>query len=101
MTLRELFKSARQWTKRAYARDHKNKKIGRMVDECGPDAVCWCLVGGLRRCYPDPWEQTEARHRLVQAIAVYTGREHSIPEFNDSVKTRFKDIRAVIEKAQV
>ena len=102
MTLRELFKSARQWTKRAYARDHKNKKIGRMVDECGPDAVCWCLLGGLRRCYPDLNEYAEARKRLVMAISLHKGRENiSIPEFNDSVNTRFSDIRAVIEKAQV
>lgn len=101
MTLRELFKSARQWTTGAYARDHKNKKIGLTVEECGPDAVCWCLLGGLRRCYPDPLIRAEARKRLVMAIAIHSGREKSIPEFNDSKNTRFRDIKAVIEKAGV
>lgn len=47
MKVRELFNNKDKWTKGLYARD----KDGFSVDPEGSNAVCFCLVGALRKCY--------------------------------------------------
>ena len=46
----DLFKDKTKWTTDAWARDEAGCSIGNPKD---PEAVCWCLDGGLMKCSPD------------------------------------------------
>ena len=97
----ELFSSSDKWTVHEYARD-LNKKAVQSNDD---SAVCWCLVGGLIKCYGDCGEGTpfqRAQNKIRQAISrLFPGKSENIASFNDHVATSFEDIKKVIEAAQV
>ncbi len=47
MTLQELFADESRWTKGQFAKT----KTGIQTSAFDPNAVCWCLAGGVAKCY--------------------------------------------------
>lgn len=64
MKIHELLSDPAKWTQDANARD----KHGNPVNAESEDAVCWCLIGALYKCYPV--DHRKAWERLVTVIDV-------------------------------
>jgi hypothetical protein len=66
----ELLSDKSKWTKSTFARDSK----GESVQAWGEDAVCWCTLGAIQRCYRQSREglskAREVAGRLEQAASV-------------------------------
>jgi hypothetical protein len=69
MKLKELFATEDRWTKWVMARD----KEGNTVDAVSEDATCWCLFGGIVRCYPDLQEQRSVVEQVSSVLRLRYG----------------------------
>ena len=94
MTLQELFADPQNWTKRSYARDQTKKKCLSHSQE----AVSWCVLGGIRKCYVDPAEHIEVIGRILKLLK---GRYLFITEWNDDPATTIQEVQAVLKEANV
>jgi len=75
------------------------------VSEADPTANCFCLSEGIRRVYPAPYSDGEARRALRQLVIeaihkLFPTREGGIINFNDHRNTTFADIQAVIREVE-
>lgn len=61
MKLKELFADPKRWTQGTSARG----KSGRAVSPASQYAVCFCLLGGVIKCYPNT-EEKEAVERKIE-----------------------------------
>lgn len=73
--VKALLSSPDRWTRGCLARDSE----GEPTNLFGPDAVCWCLVGAIRKVEPDLIKNLFAVRKLK---ALLGGRE--VVDFNDS-----------------
>jgi hypothetical protein len=96
--LQQLFTSPSRWTKKYFGKD----SLGYSTNPDHRDAVRFCLLGGVRRCYPVT-AQSAIRKKLTTAInKLYPKRDAwNLTMFNDDRSTRFADILRVIKKARV
>ncbi len=93
----ELFSVKSNWTRGKWA----TQKRGGGITYCNyydihdprTDNCKFCLDGGLMKCAPTWKAFSEARQFLADDVV-----EGSIIAFNDSRKTSFEDIRAVLRK---
>ena len=90
MTLQELFSSEDKWTQEAEARN----AAFRPVKPNDPEAVCWCLEGGIRLCYPDNF--FEIRDKLRDLI-----NNDLLFEWNDHPNRIFQQVYELIVEANV
>ncbi len=90
MTLAELFDSPARKTSAVLARNAEDLP----VDPLSESAVCWCILGGLRRCYPNIGDYYAACDRVVAVIG-----SHCIGKWNDSAS--WEEVREAITKAGV
>lgn len=90
MKIRDLLSGTHRWTQRAYARNGRNAHVN--VDS--PNAVCHCLTGALRLCYPDRYstERIMVRSAIIKAIG-----GGSITEWNDDPARTFSHIKGLVE----
>lgn len=88
--IKELFSDSSKWTQGEYAKDAK----GNMVWVDSPKAVCWCLEGAVRHCYPpSKWCETYAKlHNELGGWASV---------WNDNNKRTFEEVKALVEKLDV
>lgn len=93
MKLRELFSDPTKWTKGVYARDANGYK----TPDISTDATCWCLVGGVNRCYWDT-DRVGIFNRITEALP--TGFDN-IATFNDAEPTTFADVKALVDKLDI
>jgi hypothetical protein len=78
MKLHELFAKPGTWTQRHNARD----KNGAVVDHYHPDAVKFCIMGGLHKCYG---ENHEPAYHAISAKLVERGSPNGdITPWNDA-----------------
>lgn len=105
MKLTELFTGPEKWTKEAAARDARGSDA---TFSDAPGAVCWCLMGGVTKCYPTitPQERNRVSDKIRNAaLLLYPVLMErcnlSLVSFNDHPSTTFEHIRAVVEKAGV
>lgn len=63
MKLQELFARRGSWCKYSYAVD----KSGGSVETYSPDAVKFCLAGGVKHCYP-PNKQPAIMNKIAKKI---------------------------------
>ena len=76
MTVQELLSTPNRWTQGTLAR----ASDGRKVSPEHPEAVAWCLVGAVLRCYGhDGLRCGDIIQKLTSMIP-----EESIPHWNDS-----------------
>lgn len=93
MTVCELLTGPEKWTQYTIARDRQDRPCGAESRR----AVRWCLIGALRRCYPEPSDEfLAARERLVAATGVLP---QELGCFND--RASWQAVRAAIEKAGI
>ncbi len=101
-SLVELFDSEAKWAKRVLARDKYNMPVSNL----SPYAVCWCLVGGIKKIYGINRRINDKLIEAGKALGfekrfAIDGQVPSVSRFNDSMDTTFEDIKAVIVKAGV
>lgn len=88
----DLLSDASKWTQNASARDAQ----GKSVHPTAIEAVCWCVIGAVAKCYPEITSQSKAMLRLMAACpgGVVVG-------FNCNPVRKFEEVREVIIKAQI
>jgi hypothetical protein len=92
-TVLELFEGhPERWTKGAFAKNAN----GDCRMTCDPEAVCFCLLGGLTLVYGYNLGTAEKAEQL-QIPKGYTG----VDDFNDAPGTTFEMVLEVVRKAGV
>ncbi len=86
-----LFDKEEKWIKNKFAQNAN----GWVVDSCSPNAVCWCLHGGINKITNI---SITRRENLVRVISEQTGE--NIIAWNDQKERTFADITAVINHAK-
>jgi hypothetical protein len=86
MKVKELLSDKSRWTQYCAARSSSRTPVSCHSDS----AVCWCLTGAARRCYPDFREREKIYSILYSAIKEsglltdnLLGHEKAIADFND------------------
>jgi hypothetical protein len=108
MKVLDLLKTEKQWIKYYLGKT----KAGEHVAGNHPDAVKWCLLGAIQKCYTGlqvkPSRYEWAVNRLMKAIRALhpeyrkiTFTSSIIPDFNNIHTTTFRRIRRVLKKANV
>jgi len=99
MKVKELLADPKSWTQRELARD----SWGREVDIQDEGAICWCIAGGITKCYPDPEEFKSARNKILRVIDPENKNRDcwwkTIYNFNDSAT--HEEVMKVLEQADV
>ncbi len=90
MKVRDLLTDESKWTKDTYARD----KDGNATTPGASDAVCWCLVGALERCYIPTSEFGLVYERLAR-------RTDGAAKWNDASERTFPEVRALVEELDI
>lgn len=93
-----MLKTAQQWTKGALARALKGGE--RVLDPCSKKAQCWCLLGALHKCYPDPIKYELAEVKLRDFLEARYGHR-GITRFNDAEGRKFSTVRKLLEETGV
>jgi len=93
MKLQELFTDESKWTKEAFARNKNNLK----VDVSSPFAVCWCIYGGVMKCYGQDGEDKSFILSRILALNNFV----SVIDFNDCELTTFEDIKKIIKELDI
>jgi hypothetical protein len=95
MTVQELLSDESKWTTYTYARNVD----GARVNYASPDAVCWCVLGAIRKCYPD--SAIHYQDILEKTIQKLTSEFHTAADYNDYDSTTFADIQNLIKEANI
>lgn len=92
MKVKELLSDPSKWCKGSYARTIEGE---RAYSSFSPDAVSWCILGAIDRCYVDRnnWKE------IVDRLFAETGE--SPATWNDRPTTTFADVRKLVEKLDV
>jgi hypothetical protein len=97
LKLREVLTDETKWIKGNYAVDAH----GLRTPAYAPTAVCFCIVGAVRRCY-DSDNPTAISALRDAARQLYPNRiGETVSSFNDHPDTTFEDVVKVIELAGV
>ncbi len=83
MKVKELLNEPSKWTKGTWARNEK----GEPVYESDCHAVCWCLIGAIRKCYGS--EETEEILKKVRSAL----KVQSISDWQDRPERNFYEIQ--------
>jgi len=119
MTIQELLTDETKWTQSAYAR----LASGEPCSSVHPEAVCWCLIGAVNRCYGGPdilsassphYDQRRTiEQRLRAAIEQTDPARYGDPaspwydcapelhSWNDDHDRTFAEVRRIVEVANV
>ena len=89
MTLQELFTDPSTWTKEYAAKD----KRGLGVVPFDPNTVCWCLLGGIEKCYGSKWVE------IVNDVHAHIRMPLSI--WNDAPERTFEDIVQLVKELNI
>ena len=90
MKIKELLSGPEKWCQHTMAVD----AAGNPIPALSNNAVAFCLVGAVARCYPNDAECGAVYQKLY--FAAGTTR---LVEFNDG--SSFKDVRRIVEQADV
>lgn len=96
--LRDLIPTPSKWTKYALARDSK----GRKTLSYGPDAVRFCLFGGVEHltCAHHLENQVTEYYLTLALKELYPKYNYwGLEAFNDNWRTHHKQVLEVIERA--
>jgi hypothetical protein len=94
MKIQELLDLPDKWTTGSRARNDRDL----FVEPGSEEAVKWCLMGALDKCYP---LNGHARARMAIEHELFKWGWKSIEAFNDSCLTTFEQLREVIIAANV
>jgi hypothetical protein len=100
-----LFRKASNWIK-GYSMGAYTEKGDFTTAIKNKDATCFCLSGAVRHVYPVS-EREQVFQRIGKAIADLgflkraLRSEHDVIRWNDSQRTKFEMVKAVVKKARV
>lgn len=95
MTIVELLCTAEKWTQHASARTWDEHAVGCL----SPDAVKFCVVGALHRCYgPSQWA---VMHKRIERCLWRRGIESEIVVWQNKPERTFKEVMSVLKEANV
>lgn len=92
MKVHELLSSPDKWTKGAYARND----AGYAVPATDPEAVSFCLLGAIQRCYLD---RSDVKARLFEAC--YTSFYMGPINYNDAKTTTHADVIRLVKDLDI
>ena len=92
MKVKELLTDETRWSQGAYA----HRADGEVVKFSSPEAVSFCLVGAISRCY---WLLKD-RKPIYDAVCDQIG-ESFIPDWNDAKERTFAEVRALVEELDI
>ena len=93
MLVSEVLISPQTWTQEALAR----MEDGAPCHADHPLAVCWCLLGAIDLCYPDPIDRDAARKKIHEAEEGCV----QITEWNDDPFRTYDHIKDIVERAGI
>lgn len=91
MKVKELLSDKSKWTKNTYAKDKSNQP----VPPRSRNAVCWCLIGAILKCYRNETKRSE----ITLKISNKTGK--LLSAFNDHKNTTFKTIKRLVNELDI
>ncbi len=93
MKLSELFSNESCWTQETFARTAD----GTRVAPKNPDAICWCLRGGIEKCYGHSNHEANTVHDMIHRLLGI----HNITYWNDHSERIFKDIKDLVTELKI
>jgi len=81
-----LLEQPNTWT-RAYAA----RRMGLSTSADDPEADCWCALGAIIKCYPDPIKQEGVVVRVSRHLVRVLGAVRFDYDFDHDVITRWND----------
>lgn len=110
MKIAQLLSKESKWCKNALAKDKNGKAVncldvlyldqGRRTFDLGKNAASFSLYGAVCKCY-DYDDHENVLEKLHQAMRKILGKDMVLAEFNNSDKTIFENVKAVIIEAGV
>ena len=100
MKVKELLADPTSWTQGALARDSS----GRNVDFQGEHAICWCIAGGIKKCYLPDFEECEGAMEKILRIIDPKNKNRDCwgkPMFDFNDKSTHAELMKVLEEADV
>lgn len=98
MKIKELLSDRSKWTKGYSALD----TVGWIVTPNSPDAVCWCLYGAIRVCYPDFSDLTKVGTKLNDTIQHKIGNKSiTYIIWQDQPERTFEEVKALVEELDI
>lgn len=99
MKVKDLLNSPERWTKGAMKRDANGNNLG---DRLNWEKACsFCLWGAINYVY-DEGERFEIKNRLRPIIQKRSNYKFfTITGYNDDPATKFEDIQAVMNEADI
>lgn len=91
MKVWQLLSDESKWTKGFAARS----VYGAPIDPRSNEAVCWCLVGAIARCYGDDVHF----HNVRNLIADKVGRTEA--SWNDTPKRTYSEVYALVKELDI
>ena len=85
MKIYELLNEPSKWTRYTGARDMRGNKIS----ISSPDAVCWCLMGAVHKCY-----NLEEQEEILDKISNYL-KPIIITDWNDNCLRTFEEVKSL------
>lgn len=79
MKAHELLADPKHWTQGAMARD----SLGQVTHSNSDNAVCWCVMGALNKCYGESLEYiNKIRERIGGSVALFNDSHTHIEVVN-------------------
>jgi hypothetical protein len=113
MKVHELLDDPSKWIQGKYAVD----KEGTEVTPDSEHACAWCLVGAIKKCYPDITDgrrvtaAADEEYIIKHLRQIISNKYPSLPSsqfvfspiirFNDDGNTTFEDIRSILSEADI
>lgn len=97
MKIQKLLNTEKRWCRGAEARDIH----GTPVSPQSPEAVQWCLLGAINKCYGSYTNDYDKIFDRLRNTIEAPRKIFGVANFNDRASTTFADIQKLIEKADV
>lgn len=97
MKVKELLSSPEKWTQGTYARDALG---GRPVPPLDEDAVCFCLIGAVRKCYPIISDQCPVLAKITLELCTNL-KMAVITDWNDYPDRTFEQVKQLVDKLDI
>lgn len=100
MKLRELLSGPSAWTQGGNARAADGETVHAFSDR----AVCWCLVGAIRKVcwYPSGFDLVKAHRietRIIKALGLADFSD--VMKWNDAPERKFEEVKSLVEKLDI
>lgn len=102
MKVHELLSDSTKWIQNCSARN----SFGAETDPSEADAVCWCLVGAVIKCY-DSKLSTNYNENMYPILNIYKIIEkeipngYTIPYWNDLKERTYEEVYTLVKRLDI